>query len=244
VVAQGVRLVNQRTRIVVAVLVVVALLVIIGSTGIGSPPIDPFAGKAEGSTTNALGVGGVLNVLLAAGITGVVLNAIITSVRERNARKRELLGLLRMLYVEIEVNRGEATVLLDAPNLQAGWWTDNVYKDDTWKEVRSRLSQLLPDEDNFNLLVAYYANNAPNEKGIFKMIESGRSTSLSAPGDAFARLMAEKTREQRDLAVDILDTIHGYIGDPPIGRESVEDAKRQVERHQRELDAERDPRKE
>jgi hypothetical protein len=234
--------VKQRIRILVAVLVVVALLVIIGSAGIGSPPIDPLAGKAEGSTTNALGVGGVLNVLLAAGITGVVLNAIITSVRERNARKRELLGLLRMLYVEIEVNRGEAELLLNAPNPNAGWWTDNVYKDDTWKEVRSRLSQLFPDEDNFKRLVAYYANNAPNEKGIFKVIERG--TSLSAPGDAFARLMAEKTREQRDLAVDILDMIQGYIGDPPIGRESVEDAKREVERHQRELDAERDRRKE
>ena len=186
---------------------------------------------------------GVLNVLLTAGVLSVILNAIITSVLARNARKKELLGLLRMLYVEIEVNRGEAELLLNAPNLQTGWWTDNVYKDDTWKEVRSRLSQLLPDEDNFNLLVAYYANNAPNEKGIFKMIESGRSTSLAAPGDAFANLMAEKTREQRDLAVDILDMIQGYIGDPPIGRESVEDARREVERHQRELDAERDRRK-
>jgi hypothetical protein len=234
--------VKQRTRIVVAVLVVVALLVIIGSAGIGSPPIDSLAGKAEGSTTNASVGVGVLNVLLAAGIFGVILDAIVTSYRERNARKREMLGLLRMLYVEIEVNRGEAVVLLDAPNPQAGWWTDNVYKDDTWKEVRSRLSQLLPDEDNFNRLVAYYANNAPNEKGIFKVIERG--TSLSAPGDAFARLMAEKPREQRDLAADILDMIQGYIGDPPIGRESVEDAKREVERHQRELDAERDRRKE
>ena len=105
----------------------------------------------------------VLNVLLTAGVLSVILNAIVTSVLARNARKKELQGLLRMLYVEIEVNKGEAAVLLDAPNLQAGWWTDNVYKDDTWKEVRSRLSQLLPDEDNFNLLVAYYANNAPNE---------------------------------------------------------------------------------
>jgi hypothetical protein len=184
----------------------------------------------------------VLSVLLAAGVRSVILDAIITnvatSVRARNARRRELLGLLRMLYVEIETNRGETELLLFAPNLKAGPWTGTVYKDDTWKEVRSRLSQLLLDEDNFNRLVDYYANNAPNEKGIVKMIESGRSTSLAAPGDAFARVMAEKTRGQRDLAVDILDMIQGYIGDPPIGRESVENAKREVERHQRELDAE------
>jgi hypothetical protein len=95
----------------------------------------------------------------------------------------------------------------------------------------------LPDEDNFNRLVAYYANSAVQEKGILKVIERG--TSLSAPGDAFARLMAEKTRGQMDLAVDILDMIQGYIGDPPIGRESIEGAKREVERHQRELDAEK-----
>jgi hypothetical protein len=236
---------RRQTRIVVAGLVVAALLLMIALTGdgdLGIRPDSPLAGKIEGPTNNPLVGGGVLNVLLAAGIFGVILNAIITSYRERNARKREMLGLLRMLYVEIEVNRGEAAVLLDAPNPQAGWWTDNVYKDDTWKEVRSRLSQLLPDEDNFNRLVVYYANNAPNEKGIFKVIERG--TSLSAPGGAFARLMAEKTREQRDLAVDILDMIQGYLGDPPIGRESVEDAKREVERHQRELDAERDRRKE
>jgi hypothetical protein len=234
---------RRQTRIVVAVLGVAVLLLMIALTSdgdFGIRPNSPLAGKVEGATNNALVGGGVLNLLLAAGIFGVILDAIITSYRERNARKREMLGLLRMLYVEIEVNRGEAAVLLDEPNLQAGWWTDNVYKDDTWKEVRSRLSQLLPDEENFNRLVAYYANNAPNEKGILKMIGSGRSASLSAPGDAFARIMAEKTREQMDLAVDILDNmILGYIGDPPIGRESVEDAKREVERRQRELDAEK-----
>jgi hypothetical protein len=238
---------RRQTRIVVAGLIVAALLLMIALTGdgdLGIRPDSPLAGKIEGSTNNPLVGGGVLNVLLAAGIFSVILGAIITSYRERNARKREMLGLLRMLYVEIEVNRGEAELLLNAPKLNVGWWTDNVYKDDTWKEVRSRLSQLLPDEDNFNRLVGYYANNAPNEKGILKVIESGRSTSLSVPSDAFASVIAEKTRGQRDLAVDILDMILGYIVDPPIGRESVEDARRQVEQHQRELDAERDRRKE
>jgi hypothetical protein len=38
--------------------------------------------------------------------------------------------------------------------------------------------------------------------------------------------------------------IQGYIGDPPVGRESFEDAQREMERLQRELDAERDRRKE
>jgi len=193
----------------------------------------------------------LLNVLLAAGVFGVILNAIITGYRERNARKREMhareremQGLLRMLYVEIERNRGESELLLSAPNnsqaqvqRQAEWWADHVYEDDTWKEVRSRLSQLFPDEDNFNRLVAYYARNNVHEKGILKVIERGAS--LSAPNVPFAKQMAEKTREQMDLAVDILDMIQGYIGNPPVSRESVEDAKQEAERHQRELDAEK-----
>jgi hypothetical protein len=33
--------------------------------------------------------------------------------------------------------------------------------------------------------------------------------------------------------------IEGYIGDPPVARESIEDAKRDMERVQRELDAEK-----
>jgi hypothetical protein len=240
----GTRGMSQSHRVIVVV-VGVGVLVVLAGLIVGSvrptPIVEKSQGREEASAPSPLPDLGL------AALVGALAGAVGTHVlRERAEAKREareLQGLLRMLYVEIEVNRGEAAVLLDAP-LQAGWWTDNVYKDDTWKEVRSRLSQLLPDEDNFNLLVAYYANNAPNEKGIFKMIESGRSTSLSAPGDAFAMVMAEKTREQRDLAVDILDMIRGYIGDPPIGRESVEDAKREVERHQRKLDAERDRRKE
>jgi len=90
-VEEGIRLVKQQTRIVVVVLAVVALLVVIGSAGIGSQPNDPLAGKAKGSTTNASDGVGVLNVLLTAGVLGVILDAIITSVRARNARKRELL---------------------------------------------------------------------------------------------------------------------------------------------------------
>jgi hypothetical protein len=231
---------------VIAVVVGGVFLVVLAGLLVGSvrptPIVEQFQGREEASTPSPLPDLGL------AALVGALAGAVGTHVlRERAEAKREareLQGLLRMLYVEIEVNRGEAELLLNAPNLNVGWWTHNVYKDDTWKEVRSRLSQLLPDEDNFNRLVGYYANNAPNEKGIFKVIESGRSTSLSAPSDAFASVIAEKTRQQMDLAVDILDMIQGYIGDPPIGRESVEDARPQVERHQRELDAERDRRKE
>jgi hypothetical protein len=231
---------------VIAVVIGGVFLVVLAGLLVGSVRPTPIVEKSQGRE-EASAPSPVSDLGLAA-LVGALAGAVGTHVlRERAEAKREtreLQGLLRMLYVEIEVNRGEAELLLNAPNLNVGWWTDNVYKDDTWKEVRSRLSQLLLDEDNFNRLVDYYANNAPNEKGIVKMIESGRSTSLAAPGDAFARVMAEKTRGQRDLAVDILDMIQGYIGDPPIGRESVEDAKREVERHQRELDAERDRRKE
>jgi hypothetical protein len=42
----------------------------------------------------------ILNVLLTAGVISIIADAIITSVRAAAARKRELKGLLRMLYVE------------------------------------------------------------------------------------------------------------------------------------------------
>jgi hypothetical protein len=199
-------------------------------------PNGPLAGKAESPKTNAsVGVG-----VLTAGVGSVILGAIITGVSAWNARKRELLGLLRLLYVEIETNRGEAELLLKAKNLKAGPWTDTVYKDDTWKEVRSRLSQLLPDTDHFHQLVAYYARNDAQERGIFLAIKRG--SSFSSPGDAQAKLMSEQLEKQMGLAVDALDMIQGYIGDPPVGRESVEDARQELERLQRELDAEKDRR--
>jgi hypothetical protein len=227
---------RQQARIVVAALVVAVLLVVIGSTGIGNMPNGPLAGKAESPKTNAsVGVG-----VLTAGVGSVILGAIITGVSAWNARKRELLGLLRLLYVEIETNRGEAELLLKAKNLKAGPWTDTVYKDDTWKEVRSRLSQLLPDTDHFHQLVAYYARNDAQERGIFLAIKRG--SSFSSPGDAQAKLMSEQLEKQMGLAVDALDMIQGYIGDPPVGRESVEDARQELERLQRELDAEKDRR--
>ncbi len=178
----------------------------------------------------------VLNVLLTAGVLSVILNAIITSVLARSARKKELLGLLRMLYVEIEVNRGEAELLLSAKNPKAGPWTDAIYEGDTWKEVRSRLSQLMPEADHFNQLVAYYARNDAQERGILRVIEMG--SSFRNPDNAMAKLLANLLSQQIDRAVDALEMIKGYIGDPPVGRESVEKAKQEMERLQRELDEE------
>jgi hypothetical protein len=52
--------------------------------------------------------------------------------------------------------------------------------------------------------------------------------------------MAELLGEQMGLAVDALEMIKGYIEDPPVGRESVEDAEREMQRLQREQDAEKD----
>ena len=178
----------------------------------------------------------LLNVLLTAGVLSVILNAIIISVLARNARKKELQGLLRMLYVEIEVNRGQAELLLSAKNPKAGPWTDTIYEGDTWKEVRSRLAQLMPDADHFNQLVAYYTRNNAQEEAILSVIERGAS--FHNPGDAQVKLIANLLREQEGLAVDVLEMIKGYIGDPPVARESVEKAHQEMERLQRELDEE------
>jgi hypothetical protein len=186
----------------------------------------------------------LLKLLLAAGVIAVILDAIITnvvaSVRENRAHQRELKGLLRMLYVEIEANRGEAELLLSAENPQEGYWTNTVYKDDTWKEVRSRLAQLLPDADHFDQLIVYYARNESQEKGILRVIEIG--SSFKNPDNAFAKLNAELLEQQMDLAVDALEMIKKYIPGTPVGRETVENANQEIKRLQRELDSERDRR--
>jgi len=183
----------------------------------------------------------VLKWLLAAGVIAVIVEAIITnvvaSIRAGAARKRELQGLLRMLYVEIEDNRGTAESLLSAKNPQAGYWTDTVYKNNTWREVRSRLAQLLPNADHLDQLITYYARNENHEKGILKVIEMG--SSFSNPDNALAKLMAEQLEQQMDLAIDALEMIKKYIPGTPVGRETVESAKQEVERLQLELDVEK-----
>ncbi len=68
------------------------------------------------------------------------------------------------------------------------------------------------------------------------MIEMG--SSFRNPDNAMAKLLANLLSQQIDLAVDALEMIKGYIGDPPVGRESVEKAKQEMERLQRELDEE------
>jgi hypothetical protein len=186
----------------------------------------------------------VLKGLLAAGVLAVIVEAIITnvvaSVHGFRARQRELKGLLRMLYVEIETNRGEAELLLSAENPQAGYWTNTVYKNDTWKEVRSRLAQLLPDAGHFDHLTTYYARNESHEKGILRVIEMG--SSLYDPDNALAKLMAAQTEQQMDLAIAALEMIKKYIPGTPVRRETVGDAAQEIERLQRELDSERDRR--
>jgi hypothetical protein len=222
--------------IVLILVLTIALIVNVGPDG-GKAPLGNKAERAPGGLSgwSDLGLGALVGAL--AGAVGT------HALRERAETKREareLQGLLRMLYVEIEVNRGETELLLNAPNPKAGPWTDTIYKDGTWKEVRSRLAQLMPDADHFNQLTAYYARNDAHERGIFKVI--GMGSSFSNPGDPMAKLMADLLREQMGLAIAALEMIKGYIGDPPVGRESVEDAVREMRRLQRELDAERERR--
>jgi hypothetical protein len=177
---------------------------------------------------------------LVGALGGAVSTHVLREHTQNKRETREMLGLLRMLYVEIETNRGETELLLFAPNPKVGLWTGTVYKDDTWKEVCSRLTQLMSNRDHFNQLVALYVRNDAQERGIFRVIEMG--SSFRNPDNVLATLMAEKLEEQKGLAVDALDTIQGYIGDPPVGRELIEDAEREMERLQGELDAEKDRR--
>ncbi len=89
-------------------------------------------------------------------------------------------------------------------------------------------------------MIAYYARNDAQAAGIFRVIEMG--SSLRNPDNVYAKLLADLTREQINLAVDALEMIKEYIGDPPVGRESVEDAEREMRRLQSKLDAEKERR--
>jgi hypothetical protein len=126
----------------------------------------------------------------------------------------------QITQIVVETNRGEAELLLFAPNPNVGLWTGIVHKDDTWKEVHSRLTQLMSNRDHFNQLVAFYVRNDAQERGIFKVIETG--SSFRNPDNVLAKLMAEKLEEQKDLAVAALEMMKGYIGEtssrPRIGR--------------------------
>ena len=242
-VAPVVRIVILPRRAVAVIIVLIlvftiALIADVGPNG-GKAPLGNKAERAPGGLSGwrDLGLGALVGAL-----AGAVGTHVLRERAEAKREARELQGLLRMLYVEIEKNRGEAELLLNAEHPQAGYWTDTVYKDATWKEVRSRLAQLLPDADHFDHLTAYYARSESHEKGILKVIEMG--SSLYDPRNVFAKLMTELTEQQIDLAVNALEIIKEYIGDAPVGRESVENAAQEIERLQRELDAERDRRKE
>ena len=236
-----VRVVTLRRRAVAVIIVLVLLLAIaliadVGPDG-GKSPLGNKAESTPGGLSgwSDLGLGALVGAL-----AGAVGTHVLRERAEAKRAARELQGLLRMLYVEIEDNRGEAELLLSAEDMRVGPWTDTVYEDDAWKEVRSRLAQLLPDADHFNHLAAYYARNESHGKGILKVIETG--SSLYDPDNIFAKLMADLTEQQIRFAVDALEIIKEYIGEAPVGRESVEDAAREMERLQRELDAQKDRR--
>jgi hypothetical protein len=246
-VAEDVRVVTLSWRAVAAIVVLVLVLTVaLVASVVPDGGKAPLGNKADGNKAERtpggvsgwsdLGVGALVGALV-----GAVGSHVLRERAQDKREAREMLGLLRMLYVEIETNRGETELLLNAKNPKAGLWTGAVYKDDTWKEARSRLTLLMHEADHFKQLVAYYVRNDAQERGISKVIEMG--SSFRNPDNVLAKLMAEKLAEQKDLAIAALEMIKGYIGEPPVGRESVEDAEREMERLQGELDAEEERRK-
>jgi hypothetical protein len=235
----GVTLSRRTLFVIIGVVVIFAIALIAGVVaGVSQNP--PLGSKPQGGTEalsavawwSNLGLGALVGALV-----GVVGTYWLREQAQAKRETRELQGLLRMLYVEIEENKGTAELLLGVEKLKPGYWTDTVYKDDTWKEVRARLAQLLPDADHFNQMTAYYARNENHEKGILRVIEIG--SSLYDPDNALAKLMRDETMTQIALAVDALEMVKEYIGDAPVDRESLENAAQEMERLQRELDAER-----
>jgi hypothetical protein len=196
---------------VIAVVVGGVFLVVLAGLLVGSvrptPIVEQVQGRKEASAPSPLPDLGL------AALVGALAGAVGTHVlRERAEAKRatrELRGFLRMLYVEIETNRGEAELLLFAPNPRAGPWSDTAFKNDTWKEVRPRLAQVMPDADHFNQLVVYYVRNDSQERGIFRVIEMG--SSFRNPDNAMASLMANLLRQQMDLAVEVLEAVMNSI---------------------------------
>jgi hypothetical protein len=236
VVAEVVRLVTLPGRAVAGIIVLILVLTIVLVAAVGPDGEKaPLGNKAERTSGGESGWGDLGVGALVGALVGAVGSHVLRERAEAKREAREMLGLLRMLYVEIETNRGETELLLNAKNPNAGLWTGTVYKDDTWKEARSRLTLLMHEADHFEQLVAYYVRNDAQERGISKVIEMG--SSFRNPDTVLAKKMAKLLEEQMGLAVDALDMIKGYIGDPPVGRESVEEAERETEQLQRDLDA-------
>src|SRR5687768_2234901 len=112
-------------------------------------------------------MGDTLQYLLGAGSLGVFLTQVLTMWRERQDRRRERNGILRILFSEIYLNQ----TLLDAVGalyqanmpmehrMKAGRRTlerEHVYKE-TWEATRAQLAQHLPS-GRFGVIAAYYAN--------------------------------------------------------------------------------------
>jgi hypothetical protein len=120
-------------------------------------------------------MGDTLQYLLGAGILGVFLTQVLTMWRERQDRRRERNGLLRILFSEIYLNQ----TLLDAVGalyqanmpkehrMKAGRRTlerEHVYKE-TWEATRAQLAQHLPS-GRFGAIAGYYANLMLLEKDV------------------------------------------------------------------------------
>jgi endonuclease/exonuclease/phosphatase (EEP) superfamily protein YafD len=193
----------------------------------------------------------LLNVLLTAGVLSVIADAIITSVRASSTRNRELKGLLRMLYMEVDSNRRRAEWLLELDQEQLKYEYESapqsktIFEDDLWKEARVRLAQLLPNAEHFNKLNSFYANNATHQESILNAIKMGFS--FKEPENVLAATLKTMLEQQADYGAEAVRIISQYIGEYPFSKLSYEESQREaerinMERLQRQLDPENDQR--
>jgi hypothetical protein len=153
-VAEGVRVMTQRARIVVVVLVVGALLVLIAVAGIGSGPNRPLEEKGAGLDSGAM-IGQFLGSLI--GVLGAILIFYLETrrgrVQEQHRRDRELVGLLLLVYSEMSTNR--ELLKKFSEDWRLFWSFPEHPASSVWEDLKGRLVVLAPPEVSAGL-IAYH----------------------------------------------------------------------------------------
>jgi len=143
-------------------------------------------------------MGYALQYLLGAGILGVLLTQVFTVWRERQDRRRERNGLLRILFSEIHLNQmllHNVDTLYQANmpkehRMKAGRRTlerEHMYRE-TWEATRVQLAQHLASY-KFSVIAGYYANLMMLERDVRQRQEPRESDVIDV--DATPELVEE-----------------------------------------------------
>jgi hypothetical protein len=143
--------------------------------------------------------------------------------KERETRERERIGLLRVIDIEVYLNKKKLTMLRESPDIGEQYRAFNEPHTAHWDDSRARLAQLLP-ADHFRVMSEYYgllheiAVNAGDEgKPLSQKEKKDRDTRESiAVRDAERKnLLVVLAREALQRDENIRQRAKLYIGDTP-----------------------------